>query len=63
VLCAHHQAVAKVGAGLTPVAWSPDGTVEGVEDPSAPWLVGIQPHPEELAASLPLFQAFVRAAS
>jgi putative glutamine amidotransferase len=63
VLCAHHQAIKQVGEGLTPVAWSPDGTVEGVEDPSQPWLVGIQPHPEELAESLPLFEAFVRAAS
>jgi len=61
VLCAHHQAIDRVGDGLEVVAWSPDGVVEGVEDRSGPFLVGIQPHPEELAESLPLFQAFVDA--
>lgn len=61
VLCAHHQAIDRVGEGLNVVAWSHDGVIEGVEDPSAPFLVGIQPHPEELPASLALFEAFVTA--
>jgi putative glutamine amidotransferase len=61
VLCAHHQAIDRAGQGLDVVAWSPDGVIEGVEDPSGPFLVGIQPHPEELSESLPLFEAFVAA--
>lgn len=62
VLCAHHQALARVGRGLETVAWAEDGTVEGVEDPSRPYLVGIQSHPEEQPESRALFESFVRAA-
>jgi len=61
LLCAHHQAIDRVGRGLEVVAWSQDGVVEGVEDPSVPFLVGIQPHPEERTANLPLFESFVAA--
>jgi gamma-glutamyl-gamma-aminobutyrate hydrolase PuuD len=43
----HHQAVARVGEGLRPVAWADDGTVEGVESGDAP-LLGVQWHPELL---------------
>jgi putative glutamine amidotransferase len=63
VLCAHHQAIDRVGQGLRVVATATDGIVEGVEDPSAPFLVGIQSHPEELPESRALFEAFVRAAA
>lgn len=63
VLCAHHQALARVGHGLETVAWAEDGTIEGVEDPSFPFLVGIQSHPEELPESRALFESFVRAAA
>src|SRR5205085_604534 len=31
--CHHHQAVDALGAGLTPVAWAADGTIEGAADP------------------------------
>lgn len=61
MLCAHHQAIDRVGDGLEVVARAADGVIEGVEDPSVPFLVGIQSHPEELPASLPLFRAFVTA--
>ena len=61
VLCAHHQAVDRVGDGLTVVARGADGVIEGVEDISRPYLVGIQPHPEEQSESHALFAGFVAA--
>jgi putative glutamine amidotransferase len=42
----HHQAVAKLGRGLRVASWSPDGFVEGIEDPRLPFAVGIQWHAE-----------------
>ncbi|WP_245883591.1 gamma-glutamyl-gamma-aminobutyrate hydrolase family protein [Streptomyces hyaluromycini] len=62
--CHHHQGVARVGAGLTAVAWAEeDGVVEAAEDPSARFLVGFQPHAEEGGPdSASLFKAFVNAA-
>jgi putative glutamine amidotransferase len=44
--CHHHQAVDAIGAGLVPVAWAADGTIEALEDPTLPFLVGVQWHPE-----------------
>jgi putative glutamine amidotransferase len=68
----HHQAVARVGDQLQPVAISPlDGTVEAVEGPTgpegAPFVLGVQWHPERTFDSSPLsralFRAFVEAAA
>src|SRR4051794_19810289 len=36
----HHQAVDHLGASLRAVAWSPDGSVEGIEDPGERFVVG-----------------------
>jgi putative glutamine amidotransferase len=44
----HHQAVARVGNGLRPVAVAEDGTVEALED-QAGRVIGVQWHPELLA--------------
>jgi putative glutamine amidotransferase len=60
----HHQAVERLGEGLVAVGWSPDGLVEAVEpDGSGPWLVAVQWHPEDTAATDPaqqgLFDALV----
>ena len=60
----HHQAIQRLGTGLTEVAWAADGTIEGVEDPSRPFLVGVQWHAESLAhrpEHRALFAAFVAA--
>ena len=58
----HHQAAARVGAGLCAVAWSDDGTVEALEDPSRRFALGVQWHPEE-GPDLSLFTALVDAAA
>ena len=42
----HHQGIGRVGKGLVEAAWAGDGTLEGVEDPSKRFLVGVQWHPE-----------------
>jgi putative glutamine amidotransferase len=48
----HHQAVRTVASPLATVARAPDGIVEGVEWPTEDWwMVGVQWHPEELAAA------------
>jgi putative glutamine amidotransferase len=70
----HHQGVDRVGEGLVVAGSSPDGLVEAIELPGADgndvehttWMVGVQWHPEETAASDPeqqaLFDAFVNLA-
>lgn len=61
----HHQAIRDLAPGLQPVAWAPDGVIEGVEMPNHPWLLAVQFHPEDLvghhAPSQRLFSAFVQA--
>ena len=62
--CHHHQAVHEVGDGLRVVARADDGIVEGLEyaDPKG-WLLAVQWHPEDTAATDPanqhLFDALV----
>ena len=63
----HHQAVATPGDSLAIAARSTeDGVIEALEDPSYPWLVGIQWHPErtmqQSSASRAIFTAFLQAA-
>ncbi len=62
--CVHHQAIDRLGAGLVVTAWL-DGLIEAVELPDR-WVVGVQWHPEDTAASdsrqQGLFDAFVAAA-
>ena len=43
---AHHQAVKKPGKGLVINAFSHDGVIEGIEDPSMNFCIGVQWHPE-----------------
>jgi putative glutamine amidotransferase len=42
----HHQAVGRLGDGLVETAWAKDGTIEGAEDPTRRFAVGVQWHPE-----------------
>lgn len=57
----HHQGIDALGAGLVATAWSTDGTIEAVEDPSLPFCVAVQWHPEE-GEDTALFEALVTAA-
>jgi gamma-glutamyl-gamma-aminobutyrate hydrolase PuuD len=50
VVARHHQAVDRLGAGLTATAWAEDGTIEAIEL-STGWMVGVQWHPEVTAAT------------
>jgi putative glutamine amidotransferase len=44
----HHQAVKALGSGLVGTARASDNLVEALEDPSLPFFVGVQWHPESL---------------
>jgi putative glutamine amidotransferase len=60
VECSHHQGIDRLGAGLTVSATSADGVIEGVEDPSMRFMVGVQSHPEA-GTDQRLFHALVEA--
>ncbi len=61
----HHQGIKTLGKGLVACATAPDGLIEGIELPGYPFVLGVQWHPESLAARYPahqkLFDAFVQA--
>ncbi len=62
----HHQAIRQVASDLVPIAYAPDGIVEGVMLPEHPFGLAVQWHPEWLPEHKPmraLFQAFVDAAN
>ena len=43
----HHQGVSEIGAGLVVTGRSEDETIEALEDPSCPFVLGVLWHPEE----------------
>jgi putative glutamine amidotransferase len=63
----HHQGVRAPGAGVLVSARAPDGVVEAVELPDLPFALGVQWHPERLAARdarhLAIFRGLVEAAA
>jgi putative glutamine amidotransferase len=61
--CHHHQAVDRVGEGLTVSGRARDGVVEAIELPDGPgWALGVQWHPEA-GERRELFVAFSSAAA
>lgn len=61
----HHQAIGRVGEGLTATAWAPDGVVECIEDTrNGRFVLGVQWHPEldwrSDRLSRSIFESFVR---
>ena len=61
VMSHHHQGIDRIGEGLREVAWAEDGTVEGIEDPEKPFVVGVLWHPEA-GEDQRLFEQLVEAA-
>jgi putative glutamine amidotransferase len=62
----HHQAVKVVAPGFIVTATAPDGVVEAIEDPTLPFCLGVQWHPENFFRTgefRPLFEGFVDAAN
>lgn len=59
----HHQAVDRIAPGCVANAIAPDGVVEGIEDPSRRFVLGVQWHPEFILspADAALFAAFMKA--
>lgn len=60
---AHHQAVKTLPPHIDVNATAPDGVIEGIEDPSRHFCIGVQWHPEYAIdpADTLLFQAFIEA--
>lgn len=61
----HHQAVGTVAPGFVVSATAPDGVIEAIERPDAPFCIGVQWHPENFVGSgrfSALFDGLVRAA-
>jgi putative glutamine amidotransferase len=62
----HHQAIERLGSGLYPTAWAPDGVIEAVEGTGAGFTVAVQWHAECLRHNPEqddLFRGFIRAAA
>jgi putative glutamine amidotransferase len=60
----HHQAIKKLGTGLSAFAYSTDNLIEAFFRENYPFLIGVQWHPERLKdkeLSLRLFELFVEA--
>ncbi|HEU4941775.1 MAG TPA: gamma-glutamyl-gamma-aminobutyrate hydrolase family protein [Gaiellaceae bacterium] len=57
----HHQGYGRIGRGLREVAWADDGVVEGLEDSTKRFALGVLWHPEE-GEDFALFEALVNEA-
>ena len=60
---AHHQSIKKPGKGLVVNATASDGIIEGIEDPSKNFCIGVQWHPEFLIknSDSKIFKNFIKA--
>jgi putative glutamine amidotransferase len=62
----HKQSIDRLGKGLRIIATSPDGIIEGVEDPSMPLMLAVQWHPERMSDEAPhraLFEILIERAA
>jgi putative glutamine amidotransferase len=62
----HHQALKRLADGFIASATAPDGIIEALEDPAAPFCLGVQWHPENFWRTgefRALFEGFVEASS
>jgi putative glutamine amidotransferase len=62
----HHQGIKQLAGRFRPMAYAGDGLLEGFYDPEAPFIIGVQFHPERMLndyrGNRTLFRAFVAAA-
>tara|TARA_B100001989_G_scaffold142101_1_gene101047 strand:+ start:5621 stop:6343 length:723 start_codon:yes stop_codon:yes gene_type:complete len=60
---AHHQSIKTAGKGLIVNAIAPDGIIEGIEDQSKDFCIGVQWHPEFMIkqSDNKLFKSFIKA--
>jgi putative glutamine amidotransferase len=62
----HHQGIKRLARRFRPMAFAGDGLLEGFYDPAAPFVIGVQFHPERMLhdyrGNRTLFKAFVSAA-
>jgi putative glutamine amidotransferase len=62
----HHQSVKQVASGFDVTATSPDGVIEAMEKPGAPFCVAVQWHPENFWRTgefRALFEGLIEAAN
>lgn len=63
----HHQAVRNPGNGIVVTGWALDGVAESLERPQNRFIIGVQWHPELMAAEDPfwlrIFSALIEASS
>lgn len=61
----HHQGIKRLAKRYRPMAYAGDGLLEGFYDPAAPFVIGVQFHPERMLhdyrGNRTLFKAFVSA--
>ncbi len=60
----HHQAIKRIAPGFEVTATAPDGVIEAIECPDAPFCLGVQWHPENFWRTgefRPLFEGFIEA--
>ncbi len=62
VQCYHHQAIDRLGDGLTVSATDGDGVIEAVEMPGRGFVVAVQWHPEENLEDVRIFAGLITAA-
>lgn len=53
----HHQALKKVASDLRVIGRAEDGIIEAVEGRNEQYMIGVQSHPEAVAAIDPRWQA------
>jgi len=63
VRCYHHQAIDRLGTGLSISATDSAGVIEAIEMPGKHFVVAVQWHPEETLDDLRLFHGLVGAAA
>ena len=56
----HHQSIDRIADGFVVSAESSDGVIEAIEMPGAPFVVGVQCHPEALCEVEPAYQNLFR---